>query len=437
MWVLACWHAFVAGQENPDLPLPYAETTTTPNEADRSTFGPTEPTTRHPDSEPSGAVRPRQQNSGADEGPALKTSVPETEPSVTNMQTNPASSGPEISQEYKPGLAVTQDEFRNSDPISAVQATQHDSITHDITTNSTTTALPERPTTSAATTTTDYRSRDLTEGTSANILNDVELTTNSTTTALPERPTTSAATTTTTDYRSRDLTEGTSANILNDVELTTNSNTTKTPELPTTTTLAAPDPIFHALTQGTLARTGSGLESSNSTPVPVAAPDTPTALGDGPAAAVGTATSAVSVVDFVTGAPLSTRDPTSRGASRNNSRTSAGSLRPRLRQQTRRFRCVTAGCFPSMSSSRDYYCCRLVGSRFLYYKGTCPVGQGFGALFRPCGFQVRPVLPYLFQQNGTSRTNSPNDTVIWRIATQQPRTGPINLPTYLLTAKRK
>jgi hypothetical protein len=254
---------------------------------------------------------------------------------------------------------------------------------------------------------------------------------------LPECPITAsaAAATTITGYRSRDLTENTTAIILNDLESTTNSNTTKIPELPTTT-LAAHDPIRHALMQGTLARAASGFESSNSTPVPVTAPDTPTALEDGPAAAEGTVTSAVSVVDFVTGAPLSTSDPTSRGASRNNSRTPAGSLRPRVRQQTRWFRCVRAGCFPSMSSSRDYYCCLLVGSQFLYYKGTCPVGQGFSTLFRSCGFKVRPVLPYLMQQNGRSHTNTPNDTAIWRM-TQQPRTVPINLPTYLLTAKRK
>jgi len=290
----------------------------------------------------------------------------------------------------------------------------------------------------------------LAEDTTASILSDVELTTNTITTEIPELPAT------TTGNRSRDLAEDTTASILSDVELTTNSNTTEISAAAaeaaaaagttTTTTLAAHDPIVHALRQGTLASTANGLESSNSTPectqscsVPVTSPDTPIALEAAPTAAEGTATSAASVADVVTGAPRSASDATSRGVSRNNSsasRTPAGSLRPRPWQQTRGMRCVLTGCFPSMSSSIDYYCCRRVGSRYLYYKGTCPVDQGFIPLFSSCGFKVRPVLPYLNQQNGRSRTNSLNDAVIWRITTQQPRPFPISLPTYLLTGKR-
>jgi hypothetical protein len=237
-WALSCWHAFVAGQENPVLPLPYAETTITPsttekddptflrttsesqlttsqpvsgqpNEANRSTSGPTEPTTTNPFSEPPDAVGPRQQNSSVTEGPALKTSVQEPDTGVNNTQTIPASSGTEVTQERKRELAVTDGEFRNSDPISAVQETQNGSTTHNyITTYSTTTEIPELPTT-----TTGPRSRDLTEDTTASILSDVELTTYSTTTKIPELPTT-----TTTGPRSRDLTDDTTATILSDVE---------------------------------------------------------------------------------------------------------------------------------------------------------------------------------------------------------------------------
>jgi hypothetical protein len=287
-------------------------------------------------------------------------------------------------------------------------------------------------------TTTGHRSHDFTENTTASILSDVKSTTYYNITEMPDLPTTN-----TTGTRSSDLKEVTTASVLIDEELTTNSTTTEIPKLPTSTS-AAHDPVLHALRQDTVAKTANGLELTNSTPkwaldcsVPLTAPDTPTALEEWPTAAEGAATPAVSVVHIVTGASLSARDPTSTEVSHNISRTPAGSLSPRLRQQTRGFRCVLSGCFPSMSSSRDYYCCRRVGSRFLYYKGTCPVGQGFSAIFRSCSVKVRPVLPYLNQQNDRSRTNPIHDAAIWRITTQQPRPFLINVPKYLLTAKRK
>jgi hypothetical protein len=134
----------------------------------------------------------------------------------------------------------------------------------------------------------------------------------------------------------------------------------------------------------------------------------------------------------VPGAPLCASDPTSRAASCNNSRTPASTLRPQLRPKSRGYRCVRFGCFPSSSSSRDYYCCRRIGNRFLYYKGTCPVGQGFSALFRSCSFKIRPVLPYLNQQYGRRRTNPFQDAVK---PTQKPRPIFINLPTPFFNEK--
>ena len=450
LWVLACLRAFVAGRENPVLPLPYSKTTITPsttgknvptilrtteegqlttsrpgpgrrNEANRPNSGPTERKNTNTNSEPPGVVGPRKQNASVTEGPELKTSVQESEPAVTSTPTIRASSGLEVTQEHTPGPAVTQHEFRNTYPISAVQETQHDTSTQ----NDTVSAVQETP---------------------HDISTQNELTTYSITTELLDLSTTTEPPTTK-GHGSRDLTENTTDNIFSDVDLKTYSITTELLDLSTTTTesptLAAHDPILHALKQATVARTASGLELSNSSAecslgcaVPVAAPDTPTALEDGPTAEDGSATTAVPFADLVTGAPLSSSDPTSRRASHNDSRTPAHSLLPRLRQRTRDFRCVP-GCFPSMSSFRDYSCCHRVGSRFFYYKRTCPVGQVFSPLFRSCVFKVRPVLPYLNQQNGRSRITALHDAVIRRITTQRPRPFLINLPTSLFTVKHK
>jgi hypothetical protein len=313
----------------------------------------------------------------------------------------------------------------------------------ELTTKSTTTEMPQLPTTG-------HRSRDLTEDTTVSALSDLELTTNSTTTEMPGLPTT-------TGHRSRNLTEGTTVSTLSDVKLTTNSTTMEMPGLPTTTghrsrdltedttvsALAANVPILHALRQSNIHNAASGLELKNSTPefapgdtvpdkVPVIAPDTPAVPEDGNPAAEDTATLAVSVADV----PPSASYPTSIAVSRNNSRIPAGTLRPQLRPKPRGYRCIRTCCFPSASSSRDYYCCRRVGNRFLYYKGTCPVGQGFSALFSSCGFKLRPVLPYLNQQYGKRRTNSLQDPVIWRM-TQKPKPVLINLPTPFINENHK
>jgi hypothetical protein len=126
--------------------------------------------------------------------------------------------------------------------------------------------------------------------------------------------------------------------------------------------------------------------------------------------------------------PLSANDSISTRPSHNNSRIPASTLRPRLRPKSRVYQCVLPGCFPSSSSSRDYYCCRRIGKRSFYVKGTCPAGKRFNAVFRLCDLRLSPVLPYLNRQNGRSRTNSLQDPVIRRILIQNQRPVLTNLP---------
>jgi hypothetical protein len=311
------------------------------------------------------------------------------------------------------------------------------------------------------TTTTEPRSRVSTQDAAASILSDLELTIYSTT----EKP---ELTTTTTQPRSRASREDAAASILSDLESLIYSTTTEEPELTTETTLSTTEPILRASKQDTIASTGNGLQLENGTAkcaqasaVLCATPDAPSAVAvtltspqselvppNGTTAEEVPTTTDVSAADFLTGAPHSSIDPTSEGASRNISIIPLGSVHPlfqsKVKPNTTRYRCLQSGLFPSRSSSTEYHWCRRFGNWFLHSKETCPVGQRFSALYRLCvpvsRFKIRP-LSYFNNQYGSSRRDLLNDAVIRRIMTKEPRLGqstnPINLPKHFLSDRHK
>jgi hypothetical protein len=348
---------------------------------------------------------------------------------------------------------------------------------------STETITVEPPTTTAATTVSRINAAK--DGTTDGTLGDLELI-YSAATEMPDIPTTAAAASTSTGHRSRDLTEGSTVSRVSEVELTTNLITTEKLDLTTTTTttttiLPANDPILRGSRQSKILSTASGLELTNSTPefslsdtvpvtdsdtvpdtapvtvsdtVPVTVPvsgvvsdtvpvtvldavpvplDTPAAPEDANTTAEDTSKSAVSVART----PLSANDSTSIPLSHNNSRIPASTLRPRLSPKSRVHQCFIPGCFPSSPSSRDYYCCRRIGKRSFYVKGTCPAGKRFNAVFKSCDLRLSPVLPYLNQQYGRTRTNSVQDPVIRRIMNQLPTPVLINRPIPFLNENLK
>jgi hypothetical protein len=163
-------------------------------------------------------------------------------------------------------------------------------------------------------------------------------------------------------------------------------------------------------------------------------------------------TTDVSGADFVTGAPPSSSDPCSRGATYNVSRIPLVSVypifQPHLKPRTTGYRCLQPGLFPSRSSPTEYHWCRLVGNWFVHSKQMCPVGQRFNVLYRVCvpirrlsALKLRPFLSYFNRKYGTGRRELLNDAVLRRIIVKEPWLGngpnPINLPTHFLNERHK